>query len=223
MVAKKDRSVLFLRDRLKPVIAPFAKARQDLLDNLQGDSFRKREAAERELRKVVELCEQDLLKEKGTASQLLEYLTRIEAILKTNVISDPQRLQQLRGLAVLEYIGTPEALSVIETLAGGAEGSIITLEAREIRRRLMTFGKREFARYGKTEAITSFGDAPCQSRKFLAAASRRRLRLREFHAAGRIAAKTAAVRLLIDPIKGANGAGLGHGSTVRAANVPNGN
>jgi WD40 repeat protein len=135
MVAKKDRSVLFLRDRLKPVIAPFAKARQDLLDDLQGDSFRKREAAERELRKVVELCEQDLLKEKGTAKSL-EYLTRIEAILKTNVISDPQRLQQLRGLAVLEYIGTPEALSVIETLAGGAEGSIITLEARESKQRV---------------------------------------------------------------------------------------
>jgi WD40 repeat protein len=135
MVAIKDNSVLFLKQQLKPVIAPSAKAREDLLDDLHGDSFRKREAAERELRKVVELCEKDLLKEKETAKSL-EYLTRIEAILKTNVISDPQRLQQLRALAVLEYIGTPEALSIIEALAGGGEGSIITLEARESKQRV---------------------------------------------------------------------------------------
>jgi hypothetical protein len=45
-------------------------------------------------------------------------------------ITSPQRLQALRAVEVLEHIGSPEAIKVLEYLSQGAPGARLTQEAK---------------------------------------------------------------------------------------------
>jgi WD40 repeat protein len=134
MVARREATVTFLKNRLLPVMTPSAARKHELVADLGSDSFKNREIASRELIRLVELCDAELLKEKEQTTSL-ELARRIENILKTKVITDPTRLQQLRAIAVLEYIGSPAAFSIVEELSRGGEESSITKEAKASARR----------------------------------------------------------------------------------------
>jgi hypothetical protein len=63
---------------------------------------------------------------------------RLEGLLRKQqwTLTSPVRLGELRGLEVLERIGTAEARQILETLAGGAPEALLTQEARASLERL---------------------------------------------------------------------------------------
>jgi hypothetical protein len=68
----------------------------------------------------------------------LEVRRRVEAILAGHsaVIRSPERLRRVRAIQVLEQIGSPQARSVLETLATGAAAARDTQEAQASLKRL---------------------------------------------------------------------------------------
>lgn len=76
----------------------------------------------------------------------LEVRRRLEQLLaKLAPDLPPAQLQVLRALAVLEWIGTPEARRLLEALAGGGEGARLTREARQAAQRLARRAALPFA------------------------------------------------------------------------------
>jgi hypothetical protein len=60
----------------------------------------------------------------------LEVRQRLELLLEKPAIPRPEGFRTLRALEVLEYIGTPEAPTILESLAKGAPEARLTEEAR---------------------------------------------------------------------------------------------
>jgi len=63
----------------------------------------------------------------------LEVQRRVESLLTK---LEQTSVRSLRAVEVLEYIGSPEAKNVLETLATGAEGARLTKEAKASLERL---------------------------------------------------------------------------------------
>ena len=63
----------------------------------------------------------------------LEATQRLEAVLAKldNAPFSAEELQTVRAILVLQEIGTPEAKELLEPLAKGAEGALITRQARQ--------------------------------------------------------------------------------------------
>jgi RNA polymerase sigma factor (sigma-70 family) len=130
LIAAPDQSVPFLRDRLKPVATADNVKIQKWITELASDTFAVRQAAAKELEKVGEQVRAPIQKAlKGDLS--LETRRRLEAVLDALAdVPGPEALRALRGIMVLEKIGSPEARSVLETLAGGAPGATETEAAK---------------------------------------------------------------------------------------------
>jgi hypothetical protein len=130
-------AVALMRERLRPVKGPDARHVSTLIDGLGSRSFAVRTKATDELEKLGELivpaARQAL--ERGVA---LEVRQRLEHILKKNR-ERPARgepLATVRGVEVLEHIGTEPARQVLRALAGGAPGSRVTEAAEDALARL---------------------------------------------------------------------------------------
>jgi hypothetical protein len=135
LTATPNKSVPFLRDRLKPIPPPDKKIQQWLAD-LDGDKFAVREAATKELEKIGERIQGSIrMALKGNVT--LETRRRLEQILKKLPdIPGPDILRTIRAITALERIGTPDAQGVLEALARGAPGARETEEAKESLTRL---------------------------------------------------------------------------------------
>ena len=88
------------------------------LADLDSDNFAVREAAERDLNKVAAAVESDLRRVLENPPSL-EAHNRLVAILKTLdtiylPVPPPQQLRQLRGITVLERIGSTEARALLD-------------------------------------------------------------------------------------------------------------
>ena len=104
---------------------------------LDGDTFEGREKASQALEALGDRASGELheaLKHKPS----LEAHRRLQALLARPrpSVAEPESLWALRGVAVLEDIGTPQARKVLETLAAGAAGARLTREAKAALRRL---------------------------------------------------------------------------------------
>jgi RNA polymerase sigma factor (sigma-70 family) len=133
-----DRSAMpFLRQRLHSVADPDGTRIARLIADLDSDQFAVRGQATRELEKLGDLVE-PALRKRLTEKPSLESLRRVEELLRQlrDPVTDPQLLQALRSIEVLEHIGTPEARRVLETLAKGAPSARLTREAKASRQRL---------------------------------------------------------------------------------------
>ncbi|HEY7307784.1 MAG TPA: WD40 repeat domain-containing protein [Gemmataceae bacterium] len=132
-----DRSAAaFLRRELRPIPVPDATRTAQLIAELDSDRFALRDRATRELEKLGDVAEVALQKALA-AKPSLEARRRLEQLLRKlkGPITNPQQLQALRGVEVLEHIGTSEARQVLETLANGAPARL-TREAKASLRRL---------------------------------------------------------------------------------------
>jgi RNA polymerase sigma factor (sigma-70 family) len=132
-------AIPYLRTRLRPTPAPDETRVVGLIAALDSEDFETREKATREL---------DALEEEGLgfyrkaleANPSAEVRRRLAALVEK--YADPWRhpasgrLRALRSLEVLELAGTTEARQVLETLARGASGSWLTVEATEALDRL---------------------------------------------------------------------------------------
>jgi hypothetical protein len=127
-----------LRERLQPVQnVPLEEIRQ-LVTDLDAIQFAVREAASKELSKILIQAEPELRKALAeTKSE--EVRSRIEPLLKPLdewIVKDPETLRTLRAIWVLERIGTPQAQALLETLAQGAPPARVTQDAKAALARL---------------------------------------------------------------------------------------
>jgi WD40 repeat protein len=133
-----EQAVALLGERLRPA-APGASARviARMIADLDSDDFEVREKAREGLEKEGEWAEPALRRALADRPSL-EVRRRIErllALLEGGPPSSP-RMQMLRAIAVLERLSTPEARRLLEKLARGAAGAVLTREAKEALRRM---------------------------------------------------------------------------------------
>jgi len=130
------QAVPFLRERMQPTPVMDAAKIQKWLADLDSDTFAVRQAAAKELEKAGEQVRpfiQDALKVNVT----LETRRRLEQILNTLAdVPGPETLRTIRAIMALERIGSREAQSVLDTLAGGAPDARETEEAKASLERL---------------------------------------------------------------------------------------
>ena len=98
---------------------------------LASGKFQTREAASADLMRVVEVAEPELRAAMETTASA-EARRRLDAILTAprRAVPTVETVRALRAVAVLGRIGTEDARSILESLAGGAAGSAVTREAK---------------------------------------------------------------------------------------------
>jgi len=67
------------------------------------------------------------------------------AALAEDAPPSPEQLRTLRAVAVLEQLGTPEARGLLDKLAQGAPGALVTEEAKAARERLRKLDEQKQA------------------------------------------------------------------------------
>jgi WD40 repeat protein len=132
-----------LKERLQPVRLP--KRLQGLIEQLNSPKYRERETATRELTALAELAVPALRAALAKNMVPLEQRRRIERVL--DKLEDPGAipscLRELRGIEVLERVGSGEARRVLERIATGEPDALLTREARALPRRRRAGTARE--------------------------------------------------------------------------------
>lgn len=133
-VAAGDGSVAFLRTSIHPAVCPAAaEAIVRLVADLDNPQFATRAKAKAQLTRLAELAEPALL-EAQKKHPSLEQRQRIDELLRVIVDersrSSGDRLRGLRAVEILEQIDTPAARQLLQTLARGAAGALLTREAQ---------------------------------------------------------------------------------------------
>jgi RNA polymerase sigma factor (sigma-70 family) len=134
LAANPDLGVELFRKNLKPAVAIDPKKLEKLFSDLKSDEFAVREKATAELSAIVDQIEPSLRKQLSSSESPEEH-TRLEQILKKSFLS-LKRVQQIRALSALEFIGNPEAIKLLDELAAGAKEDILTRTAIDVRERL---------------------------------------------------------------------------------------
>jgi hypothetical protein len=137
MIQAPQLAVPFLKERLKPVPRPDAKRIEQCLVDLDSGNFKTREKAMSELEALGELALPALDKKLADKTLSVEARRRMEALAqKPRTVLSGGELRNLRAVEVLEGIGTPDAKAVLDTLAHGGEGAVLTEQARRALARL---------------------------------------------------------------------------------------
>lgn len=128
-------AVPFLGERLRPVAGVNAERVDRALLDLDDNDFNTREKASQAIEKIGPLVLPILdkkLREPALSLEVRKRLTLLTAKLEqqegTGLSAD--ELRGVRAIEVLQGIGTPEAIAVLEKLAGGAEGARLTIDAK---------------------------------------------------------------------------------------------
>ncbi len=134
LVRVPRQSVPLLLARVEPVAEPPLR-HQQLVADLAAPDFAVREKASAELAELGERAELALVRalDGGPALDLRQRVARLVDKLPA---WSGERFRLWRVIQVLEAIGTPEAKTGLEKLAGGAPASWFTREARNSLRRL---------------------------------------------------------------------------------------
>jgi WD40 repeat protein len=134
LVSVPRQSVAFLTNRLKAVAPVDSGHIERLVKDLDSERFTVRDQASKELEKQGELAEPALRKLLAD-SATLEAQRRAQRLLdKLTITSD--RLQALRAIEALEYMGTPAAQALLDTLSRGAREAQVTRDAEAALKRL---------------------------------------------------------------------------------------
>jgi WD40 repeat protein len=136
LVLTPSQTVPFLEKRLHPVTAD-PKQIDQLIRDLDNDSFAVREKATRQLEQLSDTAE-GALKEALKPAVSLEMRMRIEKLLAKlpELAATPGRRRELRALEVLELLGTKEARAVLQRLANGTPAARLTQLAQKALARL---------------------------------------------------------------------------------------
>jgi len=132
-----DDAIPFLKAHLHPAKSADPQRLRRLLADLDSEQFAMREKAQEELENLGELAER-ALRQTLANKPSLEMRQRVQRILERlrGPVKQPELLQALRAVAVLEDIGTPEARRLLQELAKGAAESRLTRETLASLRRL---------------------------------------------------------------------------------------
>ncbi len=146
LIAGHKESVPYLAKKLsvKPATSD-AKQMGRWIDDLDNEDFQLREAAYRELDKLGDAAIR-ALQEARVKARSVEQRNRIDALLKNRGIEEgtltTQQLRLVRAVRVLEWAGTAEALSVLESLLKEPPDVVIASDVRQARDRLAKALKR---------------------------------------------------------------------------------
>lgn len=129
LILAPEQSVPFLREALRPVLAADAKQLVRLIADHDSDRFQVREEAAQALEKLGDGAAPAL--HQALRDKLpLEQRQRIESLLNQATTWSPQRLQTVRGITVLERIGSAEAVQLLTHLAEGIPDALMTRESK---------------------------------------------------------------------------------------------
>lgn len=128
LVQSPGSATALLHSRLKLAEPVAAKKMKQLLRDLEGDDFDGRQRASAELQKLGDRIEGHLLHALNERPSL-EAQRRLESLIESLEPGSPERLAQGRAMEALEQIATPEAVRLLEALAGGEPGARLTREA----------------------------------------------------------------------------------------------
>jgi hypothetical protein len=125
-----DLALPFLRKHLRPVSPAPTETIRPLLADLESDDFRKRVAAAARLRELGDQA-RGALREALKAGPSPEKRRRLEGLLSAleGQLSG-EALRDVRAVAVLERVGTPEARKLLKELAGGIAEARLTREVK---------------------------------------------------------------------------------------------
>jgi hypothetical protein len=132
LIAAPADSLPFLKTKISPVEAVDAKRLQQLLADLGSDQFTVRDKASRELQKLGRSAEPWLRRAQATKPSV-EVRQRVGRLLQKLKELPPL---ELRTIEVLEYIGSPQARTLLGTLAEGEREALLTQEAITALKRL---------------------------------------------------------------------------------------
>ena len=134
--AAPKETVAWLNVHVKPSEPLDMKRTQELIQQLDHEQFKVRDKAMGELGKLGELVVPvvDKVLADNPAPEPRRRLEELRAKLTGFVLSG-ERLRGFRAVELLERIGTPEAREVLETLAEGAPGALLTISARQALKR----------------------------------------------------------------------------------------
>ena len=129
-------TVALLRKKVQPVAAALQRQVEQQITALEDDASAKRDQAMKELQGVAHPFA-PLLKAKLAQAPAGETRNRLTFVLKQMSEAKPPQplVMELRALALLEEIGTPEARELLERIAGGAPQARLTVEAWTVLRR----------------------------------------------------------------------------------------
>ncbi len=124
-------TVSILKEHLHPAKPAEPQYLRRLLADLDSEQFAVREKAQKELETLGDLAEPSL-RQMLANNPSLEMRQRVQAILERlrGPVTQPELLQALRAVAVLEDIDTSQARGILKELANGAPHSRITREAK---------------------------------------------------------------------------------------------
>jgi hypothetical protein len=130
-LATTKQTVSFLKERLKPALAPDAKQVAKWIAELDRKKFEARRRATEELRRLGTAVV-PALRRALEDDPPLERRRRLEDLLRRVETERllAEELRVWRAIEVLERIGTSEARRVLEALAGGAAEALPTTAAR---------------------------------------------------------------------------------------------
>jgi RNA polymerase sigma factor (sigma-70 family) len=137
LVAGAKQSVSFLKDRLKPAAVLDGKRVQELIGQIDDPKTKVRDQAAQELLQLGEQIVPAL--DKALDAKIpLETRQRLENLRSklTGLLLHGERLRAYRAVEVLEMIGTPEARAMLQALAEGAPGALLTTSAQAALKRL---------------------------------------------------------------------------------------
>jgi RNA polymerase sigma factor (sigma-70 family) len=135
LVAAKGQTVSFFKDHLRPAVAIPAEKITPWLKDLDSNSFELRSKATQQLEGFGEWAE-PVLRKALAGRPSAEARLRATQILEKLGPLNPLRMHTVRAVAVLEYIGTPEAQDLLQKLAQGAPEAWLTREAKAALERL---------------------------------------------------------------------------------------
>jgi WD40 repeat protein len=137
LAAVREAAVGLLEKRLGPVAALDLKQVAQLIADLDGNEFAKREAASEKLGKLGPAVEPALREALGKAPSA-EARRRINDLLEGLAKSElpPEEVRRVRGIQVLERIGSTEARRVLQKLGQGEPHARLTREAQRALKRL---------------------------------------------------------------------------------------
>jgi WD40 repeat protein len=129
--AASDAAVAFLKERVRPAARLDEKQVRALIGRLDDAQYKVREKAVNDLmhlgESILPLVDQALVTNPSSETRKrLEYLRGQ----MTGRLLHGERLRAYRAVEVLERIGTPEARQVLQALADGAPGALITASAQ---------------------------------------------------------------------------------------------
>jgi hypothetical protein len=133
LIRSPDVSTTFLKERLKPVVPAPAAQTSALIADLDSSGFAVRDKAAKTLENLGPAAE-DAIRKALQAKPSLESRHRLEAIIESIDKRDGYIIQKLRASAALEYIGTPQAKEVLQSMTTAPNPRVADTAAMSLNR-----------------------------------------------------------------------------------------